>query len=309
MLEQAAFEANGAVPGETAGEAMRLAAASFRMAGLETASLDARLLVSEACALTPEAAITQRNLPLTEENKQRICHFVNRRLTGEPVSRILGRRDFWGLTFELSPHTLDPRPETELLVETALDYVKSKGLTHAPLRILDLGTGAGCLLGALLSELREARGIGADISPGALAAARRNLARLGLLDRAAFLCGDWGTSIQSAAFDIIVCNPPYIAPVEIGSLEREVREFDPYIALDGGFDGLEAYRALAPQALRLLRKGGFVIFETGKGQAQDVRGILSGSGNEAILETEILTDLAGVERAVAGVRQSKRHKP
>jgi release factor glutamine methyltransferase len=308
MLEQAALEANGADSGETAGEAMRLAASSFRMAGLKTASLDARLLVAEACALTPEAAITQRSLPLTEENKQRIRHFVNRRSTGEPVSRILGRREFWGLTFEVSPHTLDPRPDTELLVEAALDYVKSKGLTHAPLRILDLGTGSGCLLGALLSELPEARGIGADISLGALAVARRNLARLGLLDRAAFLCGDWGSSIKSAAFDVIVCNPPYIAPAEIGGLEREVREFDPYIALDGGFDGLEAYRALAPEVLRLLGKG-FLIFETGKGQAQDVRGILSRSGNAATLETEILTDLAGVERAVAGVRQSKRHKP
>jgi release factor glutamine methyltransferase len=289
---------------ETAGDAIRLASSSFRKACLETASLDARLLVAGACELTPEAAITQRSVLLTEESKRRIRYFIDRRLSGEPVSRILGRREFWGLNFEISLHVLDPRPETELLVEAALEYVKSNGLTCAPLRILDLGTGSGCLLGALLSELPEARGVGADISHDALGAARENLARLGLLDRASFLCGDWASSIQSTVFDIIVCNPPYIAPEEIRHLEREVREFDPSIALDGGVDGLDAYRVVVPQALRVLREGGFFVFETGRGQAAGVRDMLCQTANGAISGLKALTDLAGVERAVAGVRQS-----
>ncbi len=176
----------------------------FRQAGVQTAALDARLLASHACELSPEETIAKPNFALSPEMTARIREAADRRLAGEPVSRIIGRREFWGLPFSLSPHTLDPRPETELLVEAVLGYVREKGLWNSPLRILDLGTGSGCLLGALLSELPLSHGVGVDLSEGAIGTARENLRRLGLLTRASFLCADWAGALGDAAFDIIV---------------------------------------------------------------------------------------------------------
>ena len=287
------------------GEATRGLGRAFRKAGLATAALDARLLASHICGLSAEETIAKAGIMLPPEMTARINEAAARRLAGEPVSRIVGYREFWGLRFRLSPHTLDPRPETELLVEAVLGYVRSEGLENERLRILDLGAGSGCLLGALLSELPLSCGACVDRSEQALSIARENLRGLGLLNRASFLCGDWAGAVSDASFDIIVCNPPYIGSSEIAGLEAEVKGFDPLLALDGGGDGLDAFRAILPDAFRVLRAKGFLIFETGYRQAQAVRDMMVEAGLRAgPFEAQILADLSGAERAVAGRRQS-----
>jgi release factor glutamine methyltransferase len=286
-------------------EAIRGLGRAFREAGVQTAGLDARLLASHVCALTPEQTIAEPGFMLSPEMTVRINEVAARRISGEPVSRIIGYREFWGLPFGLSPHTLDPRPETELLVEAALDYVRAEGLSASPIRILDLGTGSGCLLGALLSDLPLSTGVGVDLSQEALCTARENLRRLGLLNRASFLCADWARALGDASFDIIVCNPPYIGSSEIAGLEAEVQAFDPRLALDGGEDGLEAFRMILAEAFRVLGAKGLLIFETGDRQAQIVREMMVNSARGACcLEARVLLDLNGIERAVAGRRQS-----
>ena len=286
-------------------EAIRGLGKAFREAGVQTAGLDARLLASHVCALTPEQTIAEPRFMLSPEMTARINEVAARRLAGEPVSRIIGHREFWGLPFSLSPHTLVPRPETELLVEAVLDYVRAEGLSASPIRILDLGTGSGCLLGALLSELPLSTGVGVDLSQEALCTARENLRRLGLLNRASFLCADWARALSDASFDIIVSNPPYIGSSEIAGLEAEVQGFDPRLALDGGEDGLEAFRAILAEAFRVLGAKGLLIFETGYRQAQIVREMMVNAALGACcLEARVLVDLNGIERAVAGRRQS-----
>jgi release factor glutamine methyltransferase len=269
------------------------------------AALDARLLASHVCELSPEETIAKPRFMLSPVMTARINAAAARRLAGEPVSRIIGQREFWGLPFSLSPHTLDPRPETELMVEAVVGYVRQEGLLGSPLRVLDLGTGSGCLLGAILSELPLSYGVGVDLSEGALCIARENSRRLGLLNRASFLCADWAGALSDSSFDIVVCNPPYIGSLEIAGLETEVKAFDPRLALDGGEDGFAAFRAVFAQVFRVLRSKGFLIFETGYRQAQAVREMMVkaalGTGG---LEARILVDLSGTERAVAGVRQS-----
>jgi release factor glutamine methyltransferase len=288
----------------TLGNAIQTLSRLFRQAGLVTAQLDAGLLGAEACELTREQSILNPNLPLRAAESQRLAGFAARRLAGEPISRIVGRREFWGLSFRISPAVLDPRPETELLAEAVHGYFNAKGRLNDPLHILDLGTGSGCLLGALLSELPRSHGLGVDCSKAALTVARDNLSRLGLLDRAAFLCGDWMSAIGGAAFDAIVSNPPYIAQSEICQLETDVRGYDPLLALNGGEDGLDAYRVILPQACAALRPGGFLICETGYRQGRAVLDIMKRSTPDGdLFEAKLLTDLAGAERAVAGVRQ------
>ncbi len=287
------------------GDVIRGLGRLFREAGLQTAALDARLLASHICGLTPEDTIAKPRLMLSPDMTLRINEAAARRLAGEPVSRIVGHREFWGLSFSLSPHTLDPRPETELLVEAVLDYVRAEGLVNSRLRVLDLGTGSGCLLGALLSELPLSTGVGVDRSEEALSTARENLRRLGLLSRASFLCANWVHAFSDASFDVIVCNPPYICSSEIAGLEAEVKAFDPRLALDGGEDGLEAFRAILSQVFRVLQIEGFLIFETGYQQAQSVRDMMVEAGLGAgHFEARILADLSGKARAVAGRRQS-----
>jgi release factor glutamine methyltransferase len=282
----------------------------FRNADIDTAALDARLLVAEAAGLSLEETIVNRDLFLSGAVQERIGAFAARRLAGEPVSRIIGRREFWGLPFGLSPHTLDPRPETELLVETVLAYVRANDLSGRPLRILDLGTGSGCLLGALLSELPLSYGVGLDRSLETLAVARENLRRLGLLHSSAFLCACWADALGDACFDIIVCNPPYIATSEIDGLENEVRMYDPRAALDGGDDGLQAYRLIFGRAFKALRSEGLLVFETGHRQADAVLELMvSAAPSDCPFDARIMRDLGGTERAVAGVRQSSSYKP
>ncbi len=305
MLEQVSVLGTKAETPLTLGGAVRKLGRLFEDAGLASPRLDARLLVAEACGSEPSCLILDRDAAVSADAATRIASFAARHLAGEPVSRILGRREFWGLTFHITPDTLDPRPETEILVETVLGHAKIHGLMHAPLRILDLGTGSGCILAALLSELPQARGIGVDRSEATLAVARDNLSRLGLRDRASFLCANWMSAIGGGAFDVIVSNPPYIAPSEIRQLGIEVRAYDPYLALDGGEDGLEAYRIIIPQAFAALSTGGVLAFEVGHQQAGAVHDLMKLSApSPGFSEVRIWPDLAGADRAVAGVRQS-----
>jgi release factor glutamine methyltransferase len=234
---------------------------------------------------------------LTPDESIRLEDFARRRLTGEPVARILGLKEFWGLPLKLSAATLVPRPDTETVVELALEMLQAAPPPLHPLRIADIGTGSGAILLALLSELPKAFGIGTDISMAALQTARANAARLGLAPRAAFVVCDYAAAL-SDSFDLMVSNPPYIRSAEIAGLATEVRDHDPHRALDGGIDGLDAYRALIPQAARLLRPGGALVVEAGLGQSGDIGGLMKGAG--LTLERPAKADLAGIRRAVAG---------
>ena len=224
-----------------------------------------------------------------------VAALTSRRLAREPVARIVGRKEFWGLPLKLNAHTLVPRPETETVVEAALAALDRGGARTRTLRILDLGTGSGALLLALLSELPAAVGVGTDISAEALACARDNAAALGLAQRASFVACDYGAAL-AGPFDLIVSNPPYIAHGDIAALAPEVSEFDPLRALDGGIDGLDGYRAIAADAPRLLAPNGSLVVELGAGQADAVISLMRGAG---LVPTEPpRPDLAGIARAL-----------
>ncbi|SMF33742.1 release factor glutamine methyltransferase [Tistlia consotensis] len=278
-------------PAISLGAALATATAELAAAGVEGARRDARLLLADAAGLEPAAVVAWPERPLAGPARATFESHVRRRAAHEPVSRILGRREFWSLSFALSPATLDPRPDSETLVEALLAEV---GDRQRPLRLLDLGTGSGCLLLALLSELPAAWGLGIDRAPAAAAAARRNAAALGLGDRAAFLAGDWAAALDGR-FDLIVSNPPYIARDELAGLDPEVARHDPPAALDGGPDGLDAYRALAAALPRLLRPGGVAALEIGSGQAASAGAVLTAGGLPA---PRLLSDLAGRPRGL-----------
>ena len=262
----------------------------LRAAGIDGARLDAELLLANAMCEARSTLFTHDAAYLPREARKRFHGYLARRLAREPVSRILGRREFWSLELEISPAVLDPRPESEMLVETVLAAVTANDIE---LTIADLGTGSGCLLLALLSELRGAFAIGVDCDVAALEVARRNAVRTGLGDRAAFIAGDWATAL-AGCFDIIVCNPPYLASRETGTSPPELR-YDPYLALDGGDDGLDAYRALVAELRSRLADGGRVFLEIGAAQAASVSEIVRSAG----LEVEaIAPDLAGYDRCL-----------
>ncbi|MEN3289928.1 MAG: release factor glutamine methyltransferase [Bradyrhizobium sp.] len=278
--------------------ARRTLAARLAAAGLDSPELDVRLLIGAALQLDLTGLVTQGARELTKPEIARIGALVERRLAGEPVARILGVKEFWGLPFKLSAETLVPRPDTETVIEAALDHVRVTDNNQQSLRIADLGTGSGAILLALLSELPQAFGIGTDISEGALFTARDNAMALGIGGRAAFVACSYAEAL-SGPFDLVVSNPPYIATADIANLAVEVRRHDPGLALDGGPDGLDAYRALIPQAVGLLRPGGAVVVEVGQGQARDVEGLMTRAGLSADL-TSIRNDLGGVSRTVLG---------
>lgn len=240
--------------------------------------------------------ITAASRPLTSDKSIRLEDFTHRRLAGEPVARILRFKEFWGLPLQLSAATLVPRPDTETVVELALEMLRASPPTGRPLRIADLGTGSGAILMALLSELPHAFGYGTDISVHALRTARDNAVDLGLASRAEFLACDYAAAL-TGPFDLIVSNPPYIRSVDIPGLATEVRDHDPLRALDGGADGLDAYRALVPQAARLLVSGGVLAVEVGEGQSADVERLMTSA--RLTLERPPKADLAGIRRAVA----------
>lgn len=283
--------------GLTIAAARRTLAEKFRAAGLDTPELDARLLVGHALGLDHAAlALTQRLLSRAEA--EAIDALAQRRLAREPVARILGTAEFWGLTLRLTPAVLAPRPDTETVVEAALAAIDAQGPRTRITRIADLGVGSGALLLALLSELPHATGVGTDRDPAALAVARDNAVRLALGDRARFVACSYGAAL-AGGFDLVVSNPPYVVTREIATLAPEVRAFDPLLALDGGADGLDGYRAIAADAARLLKPGGHIVVEAGAGQADAVARLLAQGG---LAVTAVRCDLSGVARAVASRR-------
>ena len=277
--------------------ARRALAARFKSAEIESAELDARILVGHAFGLDLTGIITSAQRQLTPEESLRLEDFARRRLSGEPVARIVGEKEFWGLPLQLSSATLVPRPDTETVVEFALELLRADGSLDRPLRIADLGTGSGAILLALLSELPAAQGFGTDISDNALQTAAANAARARLSDRATFIACDYATGL-SGPFDLIVSNPPYIRTADIDGLATEVRHHDPLAALDGGGDGLDAYRALIPQAARLLAPSGYLVVEAGLGQSGPIEAFMTNAGLTPA--TAPKADLAGIPRAVAG---------
>jgi release factor glutamine methyltransferase len=269
---------------------MRMLGVRLRAAGLSTPELDARLLVQGVTGASDIEMLREPGTRMSDEEEARLAVFERRRLAGEPVSRILGMREFWGLSFAVTPATLDPRPDSETLVEAALALLRE---TVEP-RILDLGTGTGCLLLSLLYERADAQGTGIDISDEALAVAASNAARLDLSARVSFRRGNWTDGI-GGRFDLVISNPPYIRRGDIEALEREVREHDPRIALDGGEDGLDAYRALAAAIPDVLTQTGHAVIELGEGQGEAVRAIFESAGMAVL---RIVPDLAGNPRAL-----------
>lgn len=251
--------------------ARRLLARSFARSASATPGLDARLLVEGCLGLEKP----DPDMQLPAEALARLRDFATRRLAGEPVWRILGEREFWGLTFRLSPATLEPRPDSEAIVEATL--AASAGRRGEALSLLDLGTGTGCLLIALLSELPRATGLGIDLSEEACRTAAGNAALNGVGERATFRQGSWTEGLVGS-FDVIVSNPPYIPSGEIAALSVEVRDHDPLLALDGGADGLGPYRIFARTLPALLAPGGIVVFEIGAGQGPDVVALMRAGG-------------------------------
>jgi release factor glutamine methyltransferase len=277
--------------------ARRKLAQRFRSGAIESAELDARLLTGEVLGLDLTGMIAAANRALTASESDQLESFARRRLAGEPVARILGHKEFWGLSLQLSAATLMPRPDTETVVELALELLRAEGGTDRPLRIADLGTGSGAILLALLSELPQARGFGTDISTEALQTAATNAARAGVADRASFIACDYASGL-SGAFDLIVSNPPYIRSADIAGLTTDVRDHDPRAALDGGPDGLDGYRALIPQAACLLVPGGALVVEAGQGQSGDIEALMKAAGLTRGRPPK--ADLAGIRRAVVG---------
>jgi release factor glutamine methyltransferase len=263
--------------------------------GFDAARRRARRLVAAALDLSLAEVLARSDRAVTNDESERVAAMLRRTLAHEPLSRVLGMRAFWGLDFILSPDTLDPRPETETVVEAVLARMPERG---RPYRFLDLGTGTGCLLLALLSEYPTATGVGVDLAAGAVDTAARNAERLGLRPRAKFVVGNWGKGLVEA-FDVIVANPPYIASSDLAALPAEVRDYDPSLALDGGADGLAAYRAIAADLARLLAPGGFFACEIGAGQENAVTGIISAAG---LVIDDVLPDLAGIPRCVVAQR-------
>jgi release factor glutamine methyltransferase len=283
--------------GQTVETARRALTARFNSAGVESAEIDARMLIGHVLGLDLTGLITSAQRQLTTDEAARLEDFARRRLAGEPVARVIGAKEFWGLPLQLSPATLVPRPDTETVVELALELLRADGATGRPLRIADLGTGSGAILLALLSELPTATGVGTDISEQALQTAAANAARVGLAPRATFIACDYASGL-SGLFDLIVSNPPYIRAADIAGLAVEVREHDPHAALDGGADGLDAYRALIPQAAGLLAPGALLVVEAGEGQSGPINGLMTLAGLAPTGAPK--ADLAGIPRAVSG---------
>ena len=279
--------------GTTVAQARRALADGFRRAGLDSPELDARVLTGHGLALDQTGLLIDAGRKLTDDEARALTALAARRLAREPVARIVGVKEFWGLALRITDATLVPRPETETVIETALEAIDGGGPRARALRIADLGTGSGALLIALLSELPNALGIGTDVSPQALAIARDNAGRHGLGSRAQFTACDFGAAL-AGGFDLVVCNPPYVASGDFAALAPEVRH-DPHRTLDGGADGLTCYRAIALQAPRLLAPGGYLAVELGIGQHKVVAGLFESSG---LMLSPARADLAGIPRAL-----------
>jgi release factor glutamine methyltransferase len=266
-------------------------------AGLAGPVIDARLLVEAAAGATRTDIVTDPYRPLTPEQEAALAEYVARRERREPVSHILGRKGFWKIMLQVNPHVLTPRPDTETLVE----YVLRDFPERAAWSVLDLGVGSGAILLAILAERPAAKGLGVDVSEEALAVARENAANLGLRSQVALLRGDWTEGLADESFDLVVSNPPYIADAVIETLEPEVRDHEPRLALSGGADGLDAYRILAPEILRVLKPGRSFAVEIGYDQKNAVETLFRDAGAQAV---ETIRDLSDHDRVVVGKKKA-----
>jgi release factor glutamine methyltransferase len=280
----------------TVAEALKGASERLRQAGIENPKRDARILLAAAAGLTALDLIKDPVRKLGRSDKSTAGAFLERRLAREPVSRILGQREFYGHPFLVTPATLDPRPETETLISAVLEISDLEGWRNRPVRFLDVGTGTGCIGLTLLKELPTAQAVLSDLSREALEVARRNAVRLEVAERISLVTARSLTGIEGP-FDFIVSNPPYIASADVKRLQLEVKGFDPILALDGGDDGLAIYREIASGLTRIIPKG-WVFFEVGAGQAKDVARILSDAG---LIASRVWKDLGGHERCVAAL--------
>lgn len=282
-------------------QAWKQAKQQLEAAGVGGPVIDARLLVEAAAEATRVDIVTDPHRALTAEQQARLEDYLARRARREPVSHILGRKGFWKIMLQVTPDVLTPRPDTETVVE----YVLRDFPEHAPWHVLDLGVGSGAILLSILAERPAARGLGVDVSEEALAVARENTANLGLAGRTALMRGDWTWGLHDDSFDLVVSNPPYIASHVIETLEPEVRDHEPRLALEGGVDGLDAYRTLAPEILRVLKPGGRFAVEIGYDQKAAVEALFRDAG-----ATEVITlrDLADRDRVVAGLKNPLEKK-
>lgn len=283
----------------TIADARRRLTRCFRDAGLDAPALDARLLVGHALGLDHAALASAAERPLAPDEAERIEALAARRLRREPVARILGQKEFWGLSLAITPAVLVPRPDSETVVAAALAAIDARRGRLHPLRVADLGVGSGALLLALLSELPHAFGVGTDCNAAALPTARANAVRLGLAARAGFVACHYGAAL-AGGFDLVIANPPYVRTGDIDALAPEVCDFDPRVALDGGADGLDGYRALASDARRLLAVEAVLVVEIGAGQSDAVAALFTESG--LAVDTPVSPDLAGNPRALVARR-------
>jgi release factor glutamine methyltransferase len=280
---------------QTLVQAWNAAKARLQAAGVDGPVIDARLLVEAAAGASRTDIIADPRRVLTEEQAATLESFIARRERREPVSHILGRKGFWKIMLQVTADVLTPRPDTETLVELVLrDLPEAKAFS-----VLDLGVGSGAILLAILAERPAGKGLGVDVSDEALAVARENAANLGLAGRVALLRGDWTRGLGDASFDLVVANPPYVRSAEIAGLAPEVRDHEPRLALDGGLDGLDAYRELAPEILRVLKPGCPFAVEIGFDQSTEVEALFKAAGAEAVATHK---DLANRDRVVAGAK-------
>lgn len=282
---------------QTLVQAWSAAKARLQAAGVTGPVIDARLMVEAAADATRMDIITDPHRVLTAEQQIRLEDYVTRRERREPVSHILGRKGFWKIMLNVTPHVLTPRPDTETVVEVSLREFPE----HAAWSVLDLGVGSGAILLALLAERPAAKGLGIDVSEEALAVARDNAASLGLANRVALLRSDWTTGLEGGTFDLVVSNPPYIANHVIETLEPEVRDHEPRLALSGGDDGLDHYRVLAPEILRVLKPGGRFTVEIGYDQKDAVEALFREAGAVFV---QTIRDLSDRDRVVTGEKKT-----
>lgn len=271
--------------------AWKAAQGELKAARIDSPAIDARLLLEAASGASRLDILTDPHRPLTSDQQATLSGYLERRLKREPVSRILGRKGFWKIMLSVTPDVLSPRPDTETILDVAM-------LAFEPAQafnVIDLGTGSGAILLAVLSERPGAHGVGTDISSEALAVARENAANLGLDGRAAFLRTEWAAGFGDASFDLVVSNPPYIPSGDIPGLDPEVRDHDPVLALDGGPDGLQAYRDLAPEIARILKPGGVFAVEIGWDQGPQVKALFEAAG---LADVRVIKDLGDRHRVV-----------
>lgn len=276
-------------------KAWKAARETLETAGVDQPVIDARLMLEVAADISRMDIITDPHRELTDQQQATLDSYIARRSRREPVSHIVGRKGFWKIMLSVTPDVLTPRADTETILDVALKAFPE----HMHFNVLDLGVGSGAILLAILSERPNAKGLGVDASMEALAVARENAANLDLDSRAALLRGDWTSGLGDAGFDLVVSNPPYIRTAEIDTLEPEVAQYEPRLALDGGADGLEAYRVLAPEIMRVLKPGGVFAVEIGYDQSADVQALFQAAG---AAEVTTVQDLGQRDRVVTGVK-------